>query len=180
MEDYHRLYLVLRIFGRDGDGGALHDGRVAVYLRFDLEGGDVLSPPPHSVLEPVHEVVVVVFVAVEAVAGVEPAVAPGFRRLLRHLPVADVHGPGFIRSYYQFAYLARGHFFIVFVDYSHLCAGAHPATGPVVHQVEAVAADGGAYLRHVEAGARLHSEALLEILYFVDEGDENDFFQRAL
>jgi hypothetical protein len=45
-------------------------------LGFDLVGRDVLAPPPDRVLDAVGEVAIVLLVPAEAVAGVEPAVAP--------------------------------------------------------------------------------------------------------
>ena len=71
--------------------------------RLDLERRDVLAAPADRVLHAVDEVVVAVLVVAEAVAGVEPAVAPRRRGLLGHAVVAGVHHPRVAGAHDQLA-----------------------------------------------------------------------------
>jgi hypothetical protein len=114
----------------DRDAGRLGHGRVGHHVPFDLEGGDVLSPPAQRVLVAVVEGVVPVGVASEGVAGVEPAVAPGGHRRRR---VADVPAGQFPRPvgpHDEFADLAAGHGHVVPVDDADLDAVAGNAARP--------------------------------------------------
>ena len=79
------------VLGELGDGTATAADSATgmpAHERLDLERRDVLAAPADRVLHAVDEVVVAVLVVSEAVAGVEPAVAPGPCGLLGHAVVA--------------------------------------------------------------------------------------------
>src|SRR5581483_9033521 len=91
--DYYHLHVLFPQIRRDTDGRALHDPRMPVDLRFELERRDVLPPPPDAVLDAIDEVVTAIGVVHEGVAGMEPAVAPSLGGLIRPPEVPEAHGP---------------------------------------------------------------------------------------
>ena len=94
-----RHHFVLGDLAFDHDGGRLAHGGMSENLGFHLERGDVLAAPADRVLQPIDKIEVAFGVAPEAVAGVEPAIAPGRRGRLGIAGVAMRHRPGAVRAH---------------------------------------------------------------------------------
>ena len=111
-----RHHLVLGDFALDHHRGGLAHGGMGEDFGLDLERGDVFAAAADRVLQPVDEIEIALGVAPEAVAGVEPAVAPGGGGRLGIAGVAVRHGPGAIGAHDEFADLADADLAIVLVD----------------------------------------------------------------
>jgi hypothetical protein len=130
-----------------------------------LEGGDVLAAPADHVLDAVEEVEVPLLVLRELVARVEPAVAPGLRRRLRHVLVAGVDHPGERVARDELARRAGRHGEIVLVDEPELVVHRvrRPAAALLVVRVQA-RDDGDRHLGHPVRRVDGHAEPLGELL----------------
>ncbi len=107
---------------RHADGGGLEHRGVQVDLALQVEGRDVLAPPPDRVLDPVEEVEPAVLVTPQPVAGVEPQVAEAAGRRVRVAVVPGGHHEGLLRAHHQLPRLAGTHLAVPLVDDRHVVA----------------------------------------------------------
>ncbi len=124
-----------------------------------------------GVLDPVDEEVIPFGVAGEAVARMEPSVAPRRRRLLGHLEVPTGDDPRIGRAHHHLAEPVGPDVLVGVVDQFHLEAGRTTPDAPhggVIGQLP-TAPEGIADLGHAEPGADPEIEPLLELLELGDD-----------
>src|SRR5690606_35945617 len=111
-----------------GNGGYSRrlDGRVLQKRTFDFDGGNGFATAPNDVLLAIHEMQIALSVAPNDVAGVEPAIFPGFVSGLWLFKIAGKETEAGIVSgvaYQQFALVIRAHRFACIIDDAHLDIG---------------------------------------------------------
>ena len=122
-----RRNLVLAELGRQRIDRAGSDRRMLQQHLLDLERRNVLAAPANGVLHAVEKAKASVRLTHDAVAGMEPEVAPSLDRLVRHREIARRDREGLDRPHQQFPRFAVRQRIVLGVDDGDIEAGPHAA-----------------------------------------------------
>ena len=155
--------VVLAQLARHAVGGGVEDKGVQLHHLLDLEGGDVLAPPPDRIGRPADEVDVPLGVAPHEVARVEPEVAPRGERGLRLSVVAVGEEGRLVGPHDELADLTGRHLAVRVVDHGDVVLGdGATAAARAARFVERLV-DGHAGIGRAVGLDQAEAEALLEL-----------------